>query len=132
MAFLLFSCDPGYQYEFYFNNETSREVSVHYKKMSLPVEPNEDFALTPVPSKTKVLLFQDKGMGWVGDLADTTCYENISCIRVWIDSMMVFCHYSLRYRQCPTDGRLWDHAGTLQGAGKSSYIFTLKESDILK
>jgi hypothetical protein len=117
------SCDPTYQYDFYVENTTAKDV-----KAVILIKGQKDvftFDTIAVPSNDTKLIYTDENWGQVRNIAQPSdsvpAYTNIGSFQITVETSALT--DSVCYQQIPVDFSKWQHSGVLTGPGKSEYTF---------
>jgi len=125
ILFGVLSCDPSYEYDFYVENNSSRDLLA-----KIQVQAAKDQFTTQtdtIHAKSTKLVYTDESWGQVRNIAQPSdsvpAYTNIKSLALAvIDSAK---KDSIYYRQDPVDYSKWQHSGVTSGPGKSTYTFVV-------
>jgi len=128
IIFGILSCDPMYEYDFYVQNTTSKNII-----SLIQTQDKKDHYVTdtiPIPSDSTVMIYKDESWGQVRNIAQPSdsvpAYTNLTSLQICvINSAQTD---SVCYNQDPIDFSKWQHAGVLTGPGKSQYTFIVDSS----
>lgn len=127
LIFLFLQCDPGYEYNFYIQNNSSKHISGHFlNRGENSTDPrfykHDSFDII---TKAIKLIFHEAGLGTVSNLTQTPdTLKQYYCI----DSLYIYVDTNLKYQQTPIDFTKWQHSGVLDGEGTSNYTFVVTDS----
>jgi Tfp pilus assembly protein PilE len=120
IVFGILSCDPTYEYDFYVENTSARDITA-----LIQVQDQKDHYTTQTDtlrSNTTKLVYTDESWGQTRNIAQPSdsvpAYTKIKSLKIAVKD-------SVCYQQDPVDFSKWQHTGILSGPGKSQYTFVV-------
>ncbi len=131
-AVSLMTCDPTYEYDFYVQNATLKNVVV----IAQVQNQNDQYVFDTIPlsSDSACLIYSDENWGQTANIAQPSdsvpAYPKIRLLQIALkDSSIGFLQMSVKdsvcYQQDPVNFALWQHTGVVSGPGKSIYTFVV-------
>jgi hypothetical protein len=119
------TCDPSYEYDFYVQNATLKNVIV----IAQTQNQNDQYVSDTIPlsSDSACLIYSDENWGQTANIAQPSdsvpAYYKIRLLQIAVKNSAGT--DSVCYQQNPINFALWQHAGVVSGPGKSIYTFVV-------
>jgi hypothetical protein len=124
-AVSLMTCDPSYEYDFYVQNTTLKNVTV-----IIQIQNQKDQYIPdtiPLPPDSTCEIYTDESWGQTRNIAQPSdsvpAYSNIRTFQIAVKNSAKI--DSVCYQQDPINFALWQHTGVVSGPGKSMYTFVV-------